>query len=224
MLIREKDFALWLGLTESAKKKLNSLSQEAAQLAKGMTDFNDYFALGAFSLSCRPRLIFEIGTYLGVTANFLLKLLPDARVVSIAYVNPPRLFWGKRFNNSELRKGQVGSAVERACRSRFTQLYGDSHQLSASDLVERFGYFDLVFVDGDHSREGVEADTDLAKNVINEGGAICWHDANPKQRYQDVRDYLEDMKRVALATFPDYVGGVACWSKEIEQKLLHLEG
>lgn len=220
MLIREKDFSCWFGLTESDESLLQNLAREAAHLANGMTHYNDYFALGAYCLSHLPESVFEIGTYLGVTANFLLKLLPKANVISIAYVNPPRPILGKRFNNSELKKSQVGSLVEKQNRSRLTQLFGDSHKLSSQDLVLRFGKFDMVLIDGDHSCKGVELDTELAKIIINEDGAICWHDANPKNRYLEVREFLEGMSMVALATSSDYVGGIACWNQLIEQKLL----
>lgn len=218
--MREKNFSSYFELSESDKKLLFDASSEAAQLANGMTHYNDYIALGAFCLSVRPKKIFEIGTYLGVTANFLLKILPKAFVISIAYVNPPRFLIGKRFNNCELKKSQVGSAVEQRYCSRFTQLFGDSHKLSSTNLIKRFGYFDLVFIDGDHSQKGVELDTKLAKKLICDNGAICWHDANPKKRYLEVQDYLEEMPMVSLATCSDYIGGIACWNREIEKELM----
>ena len=83
----------------------------------------------------------------------------------------------------------------------------------------RFGQFDLIFIDGDHSRAGVTQDTALARAIRAEKGAVCWHDANPKERYRDVRECLEEMPLVAAATADDYIGGVACWSPDIEKRL-----
>jgi predicted O-methyltransferase YrrM len=219
MLVRVNNFLDWFGISDQEREKLERLAEEAASLADGMTHLKDYFALGAIALATQPKSIFEIGTYLGVTSNFFLKLLPNVKVVSIAFINPPRLFARTRFNNSELKKSQVGSAVEAQYRSRFVQLFGDSHKLSDEDLLNRFSPFDFIFIDGDHSLEGVNLDTNLADSILASEGTICWHDANPKPRYLGVRDHLEGMSRIALATMDNYVGGIACWSEAIENKL-----
>ncbi len=222
MLIRINDFPEWFNLLPEQVTFMRKLAETAASLADGMTHSNDYLALGSVALARQPTTIFEIGTYLGVTSDFFLSLLPEVRIVSIAYVSPfPRLF-GQNFNNSELRRSEVGSAVKASNRNRFIQLYGNSHKLLSDDLLTDFGPFDLIFIDGDHSREGVIQDTELARSVLSEKGAICWHDANPKERYQEVREYLEEMPLIAAATKDDYVGGVACWSTDIEQRLANL--
>lgn len=49
-----------------------------------------------------------------------------------------------------------------------------SFDLSAGDLPKA----DVVFIDADHSRRGVENDTALACAVIRKGGMIIWHDDN----------------------------------------------
>ena len=222
MLIRINDFPEWFNLLPEQVTFMRKLAETAASLADGMTHSNDYLALGSVALARQPTTIFEIGTYLGVTSDFFLSLLPEVRIVSIAYVSPfPRLF-GQNFNNSELRRSEVGSAVKASNRNRFIQLYGNSHKLLSDDLLTDFGPFDLIFIDGDHSREGVIQDTELARSVLSEKGAICWHDANPKEHYQEVREYLEEMPLIAAATKDDYVGGVACWSTDIEQRLANL--
>ncbi len=219
MLIRINDFSDWFNLPSEQAALLQKQAETAARKAGGMTHYSDYLALGSVCLARQPANIFEIGTYLGVTSDFFLSLLPEVRIVSIAYVSSfPRLF-GQSYNNSELRRTQVGSAVKAADRDRFVQLYGDSHKLLPADLLTDFGSFDLIFIDGDHSREGVAKDTVLAQAVLADEGAICWHDANPKERYQEVRDYLEEMPLIAAATRDDYIGGVACWSVDIEKRL-----
>jgi predicted O-methyltransferase YrrM len=192
----------------------------AGERANGMTATKDYEALAAIAFHVKPSLVLEIGTYLGITADFFLTLLPECRVVSIAYHRPKWSFLGKSFNNSELNREQIGSAVSMSRRNRFTQLYGNSHKLQSQRLIESYGYFDLVFIDGDHSLKGVSKDTQLATQVIRPSGVISWHDANPKPKYEDVRHFLESELPLALvATKDDYEGGVACWSSDIEAKL-----
>jgi predicted O-methyltransferase YrrM len=219
MLARRDDLIHWFNLSHSVEQKIRDLAEKAAREAQGMMHLRDYLALGAVCAAVGPELVFEIGTYLGVTAKFILTLVPDIRVISIAYVNPPRILSRKRFNNSELRRRQVGSVVPGRLRDRFTQLFGDSHTLASETLLQRFGRFDLVLIDGDHSRSGVAQDTALARLILQSDGTICWHDANPKERYLDVRRFLEAMPLLALATAEDYTGGIACWNPAIEARL-----
>jgi predicted O-methyltransferase YrrM len=221
MLTRIDDFFAFFSLDDEERVRGQREAARASERAGDMTHLCDYEALAAVCLYLKPARVFEIGTYLGVTSDFLLSLVPESRVVSIAFVNSNSNALAKRFNNSELAKERVGSMVQSVRRGRFTQLYGDSHQLDPAALVRDYGRFDLVFIDGDHSREGVSLDTFLARHVISERGAICWHDANPKPRYMAVRQYLEEEPSFsAIATTDNYIGGVACWSTDTERLLM----
>lgn len=196
------------------------MSQEASIASRGMTRLNDYLALSAVLLQYQPERIFEIGTYLGVTSDFFLRLLPDCEVVSIAYVGGLFSSFGKKYNNSSLPKKRIGSLIGPERRSRFHQIYGDSHKLSTDSLKDRFDVFDFIFIDGDHCVDGVRKDTELARSLITDNGLICWHDANPKDKYGDVRLFLEqELPLKAVATMDDYSGGIACWSKDIEKQI-----
>ena len=220
MLTRIKDFFSFFSIDEVDRERGECMASQAAEKARGMTDINDYKALAAVFLYYKPMQIFEIGTYLGITSDFFLTLLPESEVVSIAYRNPQWKMLGRSYNNSELSREQIGSAVPEVRRNRFTQLYGDSHKLKGPALIEQYGYFDLVFIDGDHSAKGVSMDTELARKIMKESGCICWHDANPKPKYMDVRRFLEsELPFSAIATEDDYTGGIAVWSKGIEIKL-----
>ena len=225
--VGEQDCALGLRLASAAGARSRGDAQAGeddtmarlVRLNPEMTHVRDYEALAAALLHGRPALIFEIGTYLGITSDFFLQVLPDCRVVSIAYSNPILRVFGRKYNNSELSRKEIGIGVDASRRSRFRQLYGDSHGLDPARLVREHGKFDVVLIDGDHSRDGVAQDTELARAILSDTGAICWHDANPKPKYRDVRAYLEEMPRRAVATRDDYIGGIACWSREIERKL-----
>ena len=220
MLTRIDDFFAFLSIEGGDREFCMRKATLAAERAQGMTAVKDYEALAAIALYYHPRHIFEIGTYRGVTSDFFLSILPDCDVVSIAYKNPRWRFLGRSFNNSELKTREIGEAVYGARRARFTQLYGDSHELKSQSLLKEYGRFDLVFIDGDHSAKGVALDTELAQQIITTSGLLCWHDANPKPKYVDVRRYLEEELPIsALATKDDYVGGVAVWSREIEERL-----
>lgn len=220
MLYRVDCLFDWFGTSDSDRTVAKQLSQEAFLASEGMTSLNDYFALSAVCLHYKPKLIFEIGTYLGVTSDFFLKLLPDCEVVSIAYSEDILSFLKKRYNNSSLSKKEIGSRIGTERRNRFHQMYGDSHKLTADALSNRFGVFDMVFIDGDHCADGVRQDTELTRTLITDDGIICWHDANPKDKYKDVQKYLENELSVyAIATMDNYPGGIACWTKDIEKRI-----
>ncbi len=195
---------------------LEKLAKEAALLSQGMTHYEDYLALGALLEYGKPKRIFEIGTFQGVTSDFFLQVLPDVHVISIAYVS--RRCFGKKFNNSELSKREVGCYIPLQRRDRFTQLIGDSHRLKPESFKKQYGSVDLVFIDGDHTLSGVRADTDLAFRILAPGGSICWHDANPKESYRSVREYLEIIPQKLIATSDHYVGGIAYWNPLTEER------
>jgi predicted O-methyltransferase YrrM len=220
MLFRVDNMFNWFETPDSARTEAELLSHEASVASGGMTRLNDYLALSAVLLWYRPKRIFEIGTYLGVTSDFFLRLLPDCEVVSIAYVGGLLNSLGKSYNNSNLSKKQIGSCVSPARRERFHQIYGDSHKLKADVFKDKFGIFDCIFIDGDHCADGVSRDTEFAKSLIADNGLICWHDANPKDKYRDVQLFLEqELSLKAVATMDDYSGGIACWSIDIEKRI-----
>lgn len=220
MLVRVDSFYDFFENAENDVISSRELSISAGYVAGDMMHVKDYEALAAVCMKFEPNKVLEIGTYLGVTSNFILTLLPHSSVVSIAYLNPTEKVAGKRYNNSDLNADTVGSYVELEKRGRFTQEYVDSHEIVGGQFIERFGWFDLVFIDGDHSDQGVRMDTCLANTVCAGKGVICWHDANPKNKYMAVRNYLETQDSFrAVATKDDYIGGIAAWSPSIEAKL-----
>lgn len=228
MLHRQEDWFSFFDISAKETERAKDLTAASIGPSAGMMSNGDFYALAAALLHHKPKTIFEIGTYLGASSNFFLTLLPQSRVVSMAFIPASQLSpdmasadSNAAYNNDDLGLDQVGSLVSPENRPRFTQLIGDSHAIVARDFVARHGKMDFVFIDGDHSREGVSQDTALAKNLIAEAGAIGWHDANPKRKYIGSRLFLEqDLDLTALATADNYVGGVAFWTAKLEEQLL----
>jgi predicted O-methyltransferase YrrM len=218
VLQRHADWFSVLKVKDAPRDRAQAIMARTLQQSAGMMHQKDIEALSALLLSLKPKRIFEIGTFRGASSELMLRLLPKAEVISIAYVSETQ---GKRqFNNDELTVDEVGALVSAENRDRYTQLIGDSHKIDPDAFVRDHGRMDLVFIDGDHSREGVRQDTALARAILAPDGAIAWHDANPKQRYIDSRLFLEqDLPELALATADDFVGGVALWTEKLERKL-----
>ena len=53
-----------------------------------------------------------------------------------------------------------------------TYITGNSHEVR-NDIE---GKFDVIFIDGDHTYDGVKKDFELYSDLINKGGIICFHD------------------------------------------------
>jgi len=82
-------------------------------------------------------------------------------------------------------------------------LEGDSHNPSTADEVKRLGPaggFDVVFIDGDHSYDGVRSDTLRFARLARPGGVVVFHDIQPL-RSDDVSGL--------------YVGGVPDWWQQL---------
>ena len=217
MLQRHADWFSLLKVDPAKRDAVRQVMERTLEISQGMMHRIDVESLAAAVLHGKPKRVFEIGTYRGASSEMILQLLPEAQVISIAFVNDQA---GRQFNNDELSLAEVGALVSPGNRDRFTQLIGDSHQIDPKAFVRDHGRMDLVFIDGDHSREGVRQDTDLARAILAPKGAIAWHDANPKKRYIGSRLFLEqDLPELALATTDDFIGGVALWSKALERKL-----
>lgn len=57
---------------------------------------------------------------------------------------------------------------------------GDSQTLEMKDKVHEFcPEYDLVFIDGDHSYEGVKKDFELYRDLLSDRGVILFHDVDP---------------------------------------------
>jgi hypothetical protein len=52
----------------------------------------------------------------------------------------------------------------------------DSHRQETLDSVSAFGPFDFLFIDGDHSRVGIEQDIKMYVPLVNPGGLVAFHD------------------------------------------------
>ena len=72
MLTRVDSFFDYFGLVGAERRRGERLADEAAVRSGGMTHLRDYEALAATALAYKPKHVFEIGTYLGVTSDFCL--------------------------------------------------------------------------------------------------------------------------------------------------------
>lgn len=102
-----------------------------------------------------PLVIVEIGVHAGGTLYAWKQIAP---IVIGIDENPPAQDWG--------------SAV----------IVGDSHDVNTlAALAEQLGgrAIDCLFIDGDHSYDGVRQDYEMYSALVSRGGLIVFHDIAP---------------------------------------------
>jgi predicted O-methyltransferase YrrM len=120
----------------------------------------------------RPRFVCEIGTSAGGTLYLLTRVSHErAVIVSVDLAIPPHTASARA---GLAKKGQ-----------RLISIDGDSHSEVTKDAVLRAlgeNPLDVLFIDGDHSYEGVRADFEDYAPLVRAGGIVALHDVNPDFR------------------------------------------
>jgi len=124
----------------------------------------------------RPRAMLEIGTANGGTLMALARVCaPDAMVIS---VDLPRGAFGGGY---PLWKLPLYKAFARG-NQRLDLIRGDSHSSATfEDVRARLSgqMLDFLFIDGDHTYQGVKQDFDCYRELVRPGGLIAFHDIAP---------------------------------------------
>ncbi len=146
----------------------------------------------------RPKQVLEIGTLKGGTLYLFSKVAdPSAQLVSVDL-----RIRRKPLLKSFARKDQRVSLIE-----------GDSTQAATINRIRKAfpEGIDFLFLDGDHSYDGIRTDFENYSGLLNKGGVIAFH------------DIVEDNEtRYGVAT-GSWAGGVPKFWKEIKQKYKHME-
>jgi predicted O-methyltransferase YrrM len=120
----------------------------------------------------RPRAVLEIGTQAGGTLYCWCKLAdPAARIVSVDL--PGGEYGGgytpERAEEMRLLFPSNGQALH--------LIQADSHSPDTLAQVRSLvGSLDFLFIDGDHTYEGVKRDFEMYASLVRPGGVIALHD------------------------------------------------
>lgn len=135
--------------------------------------------LCALSAVYRPHRVLEIGIQEGRTAELLLRVSPWIfRYVGIDVYHDfvPTL----PIQRSEVPGEGAAARLAKSDPRLHTLLI--SGGTAAIECPNRdIGVCDLIYIDADHSYDGVKRDTELADQIINrsEPSVIVWHDYHP---------------------------------------------
>jgi predicted O-methyltransferase YrrM len=124
----------------------------------------------------KPQSILEIGTAKGGTLFLFTRIAShDARIISIDLP-------GGRFGGG-YPEWRIPLYESFTMHNQYVYLIrGDSHAHSTLKRVK--GILDeeglsFLFIDGDHTYEGVKKDFEMYSNLVGEGGVIAFHDIVP---------------------------------------------
>jgi predicted O-methyltransferase YrrM len=122
----------------------------------------------------RPMSVLEIGTYVGGTLLMLCRLANPAAV--IVSVDLPRRLGGKYGGGYRSLHVPIFRMFPIATQ-RLHLLRADSHDPATLDRVRAItDKLDVLFIDGDHSYEGVKRDFEMYSPLVRRGGLIAFHD------------------------------------------------
>ena len=124
----------------------------------------------------------EIGCYAGGSACLMLQR-PNTNVVSIDLGYPISPDIVKR-NISKFNK--LGNP--------YTYLQGNSQTIEmVTQLTDVVGNIDILFIDGDHSYQGVINDFSLYHNLVKPGGYVIFDDYNDYEHSPEVKPAVNDL-------------------------------
>ena len=139
----------------------------------------------------KPKTVLEIGTAMGGTLFLLSRFSSSkAKLISVDLLT----------DNISSRNISFYKAIARR-RQKIVFLRGDSHNLLTYQRIKKNlkkRKVDLLFIDGDHSYQGVKNDFKMYKTLVKSGAIICFHDIVPGETKK--------------------VGGVPEFWKEIREK------
>lgn len=144
--------------------------------------------------------ICEIGVFEGNYASSILEGIPSCELHLIDLWDPS----GNDFFYSEFEADHLNQAYEKV-KSRFGSnqnvkiIKGDSRKLFSLFDDE---YFDWIYIDGDHSYEGVYLDLKNWSSKVKRGGVISGHDFDPDLSWDVASNF--GVNRALCEFFTDY--------------------
>lgn len=156
---------------------------------------SEIMALAQAVAALKPKNILEIGTARGGTL-FIWANLASARVISCD------------LEDAGIKRELYEAFPPPESRCKVTHLSGDSHDKHFREKVEaELGgeQVDFLFIDGDHTETGVEADYNDYHHLVRPGGIIAFHDIVEKQAIPTNQVYYFWQRLKQQAEFEEFI-------------------
>jgi predicted O-methyltransferase YrrM len=142
----------------------------------------------------QPRTVLEIGTARGGTLFLFSRVAaPDATLISVDLPQGP-------FGGGYSRSRQLLYQAFALPQQSLELLRADSHAPSTRDEVAarlKGAPLDFLFIDGDHTYDGVKRDYEMYGPLVRKGGLIAFHDIvqTPAAAAHQVARFWEEVKQ-----------------------------
>jgi cephalosporin hydroxylase len=142
--------------------------------------------LAKFVYELQPKVVVEIGTKFGGTFMIWNEIAPGIKI-SVDLVEG--IHGGVSRLDTDVRNARFKELYNDSC----IFIEGDSHDSATYDLLVKAldgKTIDFLFIDGDHTYEGVKEDYETYSSLVSENGYIGFHDINDTQRHRDRDVYV----------------------------------
>lgn len=153
----------------------------------------------------KPKVVFEIGTYLGEQSITLAANLEDGGIVYTLDLLTSQI------DEIDFHPCDEPVARRRVClpkpvvsdeiQERIVYLYGDSNKFDFSPYIDKVQF---VIIDGGHDIRTISSDTENAFRMLdkNRAGCIIWDDYNNPN--YDITEFIDELsKRLSLYYIED---------------------
>lgn len=138
------------------------------------TEFEVALTINSLIKMVEAKKILEIGTYRGITTLFMAEAIQDlnGEVITIDI---------KNYAETNFEKSTFKNLIR--------YKIGNSQKILSKSNMN----FDLIFIDADHSEQGVFKDFNITKKYLNDDGIIIFHDSNSFKGVKNVINYIKHL-------------------------------
>lgn len=161
-----------------------------------------------------PETVLEIGLFLGGTLYVWARALGTTE--HLVSVDQP--VWNELVHR---RRSKIYSGF--SSRAQIDIHYGNSHaERTYTEISERFEErVDFLFIDGDHTYEGVKQDFEMYRRLVGDDGIIAFHDikrhARNREEKQTRLQRVDDLEERCV-TVGDAAWGVSEFWAEVQRE------
>lgn len=162
------------------KIRLAQIEEELYQLCKRVTEH-------------KPKIIAEIGTWNGGTFYVWTRTNPQAEI--IISIDLPDGQYGGGYDEKRIKFFKEFAHGREKCGLHFIR--GDSKSKETSDKLEKIlkgRKIDFLYIDGDHTYEGIKRDFNIYKEYMSKDGLIGFHDINTHKEGYGVVKFWNEIK------------------------------
>jgi hypothetical protein len=166
----------------------------------GSTSMLEKVMLVVLGRMVKAKKVFEFGTFKGETTKLFISNNVGEQISSLDLEYFDEIISREDFDLANDKDNDLFLAksrkpdVDNEIR-KIADTFGISVELIKKnsmflDISRRKDQYDLIFIDGGHTAEIIENDTNLALTMVAKGGCIVWHDYG-SEIHTDVTHYLD---------------------------------